>query len=261
MSELREPYSLFDLRGAVAVVTGASSGLGVSFARALSAAGANVVLAARRVDRLEKLAAELDAAGGTALAFQCDVCREEDVDALLGVTLERFGQVDVLVNNAGITDVVKIEDETPERFDRVVDVNLRGTFLCCRAFGRAMVERGSGSIVNVASVLGLVGTGQIPQAGYAASKGAVINMTREMAAQWARRGVRVNAIAPGWFESEMTGEMFGDESSERWMKSRTPMGRPGHAGELDGALLYLASAASSFTTGQTLAVDGGWTIV
>ena len=261
MRTLPEPYSLFDLEGKVAVVTGASSGLGVQFSRALGAAGARLVVAARRLERLESLAAEIEDAGGTAVAFQCDVCREEDVDALLGVALERFGHVDVLVNNAGITDVVKLEDETPERFSRVVDVNLNGTFLCCRAFGRMMAERGSGSIVNVASVLGIVGTGQIPQAGYAASKGAVINMTREMAAQWARRGVRVNAIAPGWFESEMTGEMFGDESSERWMKSRTPMGRPGHEGELDGALLYLASSASSFTTGQTLAVDGGWTIV
>ena len=124
-----------------------------------------------------------------------------------------------------------------------------------------MLGRGSGVIVNVASVLGLVGSGQVPQAGYAASKGAVINLTRELAAQWARKGIRVNAIAPGWFESEMTGEMFDDPGSVKWMKGRTPMGRAGQPGELDGVLLFLASDASRFVTGQTVAVDGGWTIV
>jgi NAD(P)-dependent dehydrogenase (short-subunit alcohol dehydrogenase family) len=124
-----------------------------------------------------------------------------------------------------------------------------------------MLEAGRGNIINVASILGLVGTGQIPQAAYAASKGAVVNLTRELAAQWARRGLRVNAIAPGWFESEMTGDMFSDDASHKWMSGRAPMGRHGHPGELDGALIFLASDASSFVTGQVIAVDGGWTIV
>ena len=174
--------------------------------------------------------------------------------------MRRFGQVDVLVNNAGITEVVPAEDEPLDVWDRVVSVNLRAVFVCCQRFGRVMLAQERGVIVNVASMLGLVGSGQVPQSSYAASKGGVVNMTRELAAQWARRGVRVNCLAPGWFESEMTAEMFGEERSHVWMRRNTPMGRPGREGELIGAVLFLASDASSFVTGQTVAVDGGWTI-
>jgi NAD(P)-dependent dehydrogenase (short-subunit alcohol dehydrogenase family) len=254
-------HGIFDVAGRVAIVTGASSGLGVDLARALAGAGMRVVIAARRLERLEALAAELEKEGAETLAVACDVSGETDVDSLVAATLSRFGHVDVLVNNAGITEIVPAEQESVESFRRVVDVNLHGLFLCCQRVGRVMIAAGRGSIVNVASMLGLVAGGQIPQASYAASKGGVVNLTRELAAQWARRGVRVNAIAPGWFESEMTGDMFGDDRSQRWMRGRTPMGRPGHEGELRGALLFLASDASSFVTGQTLAVDGGWTIV
>jgi NAD(P)-dependent dehydrogenase (short-subunit alcohol dehydrogenase family) len=252
---------LFSLAGRVAVVTGASAGLGVSLAEGLAAAGAKLVLAARRTDRLEELAARLEAGGSECLAVPCDVTDASSVEELAQKSFDRFGVVDVLVNNAGITEVVPAEDETLESFDGVLDVNLRGVFLCAQHFGRAMLEREQGTIVNVASMLGLVASGQVPQASYAASKGGVINLTRELAAQWARRGVRVNAIAPGWFASEMTAEMFDDEASHKWMRSRTPMGRPGREGELIGALLFLASEASTFVTGQTIAVDGGWTIV
>jgi NAD(P)-dependent dehydrogenase (short-subunit alcohol dehydrogenase family) len=143
----------------------------------------------------------------------------------------------------------------------VVGVNLSGALLCAQRVGRVMLETGRGSIVNVASVLGLVGVGQIPQASYAAAKGGVVNLTRELAAQWARRGVRVNAIAPGWFHTEMTAEMFDDPKALSWIRRRTPMGRPGELSELAGAALFLASDASSYVTGQTLAVDGGWTCV
>ena len=221
------------------MVTGASSGLGIDLARALAGAGARLVLAARRVDRLETLADEF--ARAERGACRSDVIRRRATSMPWSATLDHYGRVDILVNNAGITEVVPAEDEPVEVFDRVVAVDLRGVFLCAQRFGRSMLEARSGSIVNVASVLGLVGSGQIPQASYAASKGAVVNLTRELAAQWARRGVRVNAIAPGWFESEMTGHMFGDDRSERWMRGRTPMGRPGRAGELDGPLLFLAS--------------------
>jgi NAD(P)-dependent dehydrogenase (short-subunit alcohol dehydrogenase family) len=227
-------------------------------ARGLAEAGARVVVAARRRERIEALAGELAAAGSESLAVACDISREADVDGLVQRTLERFGRCDVLVNNAGVTEIVRAEEERLESFRRVVDVNLVGVFLCAQRFGRAMIEAGSGSIVNIASILGLVGTGQIPQAAYVASKGAVVNMTRELAAQWARRGVRVNALAPGWFESEMTGEMFQDERSMRWLRDRTPMGRAGEGHEMAGPLLFLASDASSYVTGQTLAVDGGW---
>jgi len=258
---VRDPGALFDLSGRVAVVTGASSGIGAQLARAMAGAGAQVVVSARRKDRLEALVGELIDEGFHASAVPCDVSVDADIDALADAVVGAHGRVDVLVNNAGITEIGPAEDEDAEIWRRVLSTNLDGVFFCAQRFGRVMLGQQSGSIVNVASVLGLVGSGQIPQASYAASKGAVVNLTRELAAQWARRGVRVNAIAPGWFESEMTGEMFADERSQRWMAGRTPMGRPGHEGELDGALLYLASDASSFVTGQVLAVDGGWTIV
>ncbi len=252
---------LFGLTGRVAVVTGASSGLGVGFAQALAQAGAHVVLAARRVDRLEALAVELGEAGAEVLPIACDVTDASQVEALKDACLERFGKVDILVNNAGATEIVPAEEETEESFLRVLDVNLNGVFHCAQRFGRVMLEAGRGSIINVSSIFGLVGSGSIPQAAYSASKGAVVNMTRELAAQWARRGVRVNGIAPGFFKSEMTEEMFSDERSMAWVRRKTPMGRPGDVEELAGAVVFLASDSSSYVTGQTIALDGGWTAV
>ena len=252
---------LFRLDGKTAVVTGASSGLGVVFARALAGAGASVVVSARRLDRLEKLAAEIERDGGRALAVACDVAVEDDVDALAAAAVDRFGRVDVLVANAGIADPRPAEQEPLQVWERVVGVNLTGVFLTNQRFGALMLERGAGSIVNIASVLGVVGAGQIPQASYTASKGGVVNLTRELAAQWARRGVRVNAIGPGWFESEMTEEMFASDQGVRWIRRKTPMGRPGRGEELAGPVVFLASDASSYVTGQTLLVDGGWTAI
>jgi NAD(P)-dependent dehydrogenase (short-subunit alcohol dehydrogenase family) len=251
---------LFDLTGKVAIVTGASSGLGVTFAEGLAAAGARVVLAARRRERLEALASTLEGRGSEALAVECDVASEESVANLVRQTIARFGRVDVLVNNAGVAKVQSALVETGEEFRAVLAVNLVGTFLCAQQVGRLMVDQRSGSIINVASILGLVGVGVIPQASYTASKGAVVNLTRELAAQWARLGVRVNALAPGFFPSEMTTELETDEG-QRFVRKRTPMGRGGRPEELLGALLLLASDAGSYITGQTLAVDGGWTVV
>jgi NAD(P)-dependent dehydrogenase (short-subunit alcohol dehydrogenase family) len=252
---------LFDLTGRVAVVTGASSGLGVTFAEGLAAAGASVVLAARRADRIAALEKALTSSGAQALAVECDVVKEASVDSLVRATLDRFGRADVLVNNAGVSRVKPALDESPDDFRAVLETNLVGAFTCAQRFGRVMVENRRGSIVNIASILGFVGIGLVPQASYAASKGGVVNLTRELATQWARLGVRVNAIAPGWFPSEMAADMVETEDGQKFIRRRTPMGRAGEPKELLGALLLLASDASSFMTGQTIAVDGGWTIV
>jgi NAD(P)-dependent dehydrogenase (short-subunit alcohol dehydrogenase family) len=249
-----DPLAPFRLDGKVALVTGASSGLGDRFARVLAAAGATVVVAARRVDRLQALAAELDGA----VALPCDVGDEASVEQLVASALEAVGTIDVLVNNAGTSATMAAEEEPVATFRQVLDVNLVGLFHLSQLVGRHMLASGGGSIVNVASILGVVASGQIPQASYSASKAGVINLSRELAVQWARRGVRVNALCPGWFPSEMTDELFADEAGARFLRRNTPMGRGGEAHELDGALLFLASDAGSFVTGQTLVVDGGW---
>ncbi|MFM7225316.1 MAG: SDR family NAD(P)-dependent oxidoreductase, partial [Actinomycetota bacterium] len=192
----------------------------------------------------------------------CDLTGPGAAAALAAATLERYGRIDVLVNNAGHSETRPALDESTDEFRSALELNLVAPFELARECARSMIASGSGSIVNVASILGVVGNGQIPQAGYAASKGGLVNLTRELAAQWARRGVRVNAIAPGWFRSEMTeGRMFGDERSETWLRRHTPMGRGGDEHELDGALAFLASDASTFVTGQIVCVDGGWTSV
>ena len=247
---------LFDLTGRVAVVTGASSGLGRHFARVLHGAGATVIVGARRVDRLKDLADEL---GERVIPVGCDVTVESDCDRLVDAAVSAGG-FDVLVNNAGIGDVGRAEDEPLEQFRGVVDLNLVSLFAMCQRAARVMMVRGSGSIVNIASALGLVASAPIRQAGYCASKGAVVNLTRELAAQWGRSGVRVNALAPGWFRSEMTGEMFDDAKGAAFIDRNTPVGRPGRPDELDGALLFLAGDASTYVLGQTIVVDGGWTI-
>ena len=250
-----DPLASFRLDDKVVVVTGASAGLGARFARVLHAVGARVVVTARRVDRLESLAAELP--GSVALA--CDVADATQRERLVAETVERLGRVDVLVNNAGITYKTPVEAETLEQFRETLEVNTTAVWHLSQLCGRHMVGQGSGVVVNVASILGLVAGTPVKQANYAASKGAVISLTRELAAQWARKGVRVNALCPGWFPSEMTAGMQDDEGSRRFIAANSPMPRMGEEHELDGALLFLASDASSFMTGQTVVVDGGWT--
>ncbi len=253
-----DPLAAFALHDRVALVTGASSGLGARFARVLDAAGASVAVLARREERLQEICTGLR----DGFAVPCDLTSTEQITTAVRAVRERYGQIDVLVNNAGTVDAEPALEESIERFAEVVAINLTAQFGVARDVARTMVERGQGgTIVNVASILGLRAGGQIPQAGYAASKGGVINLTRELAAQWATHCIRVNALAPGWFESEMTADMFASESGERWVARRAPLGRRGREHELDGALLFLCSDASSYVTGQVLAVDGGWTSV
>jgi NAD(P)-dependent dehydrogenase (short-subunit alcohol dehydrogenase family) len=246
----------FRLDGRVCVVTGASSGLGERFARVLAAAGATVVCAARRADRLRTLVDDLPAA----VAVAADVT-DSDGRARIMAAATDAGGVDVLVNNAGLSSPVRAEDESDVQWDDVVAVNLTAVHHLAVAAARTMFDRG-GSIVNVASMYGLVGRGDVPiGASYAATKGGVVNLTRELAGQWGRRGVRVNALCPGYFRSEMTEDGFDDPRFAERLRRRAPLQRPGDVHELDGALLFLCSDASSYVTGSVLAVDGGWTAI
>ena len=243
------------LKNRIAIVTGASSGLGARFARVLADAGATVVAAARRVDRLAELTRERERIHAVA----CDVADPADRQRLVDETLERFGAIDVLVNNAGVASA-EGRQLTLEAFRSVLAVNLEAVFALTVAAAESMRERGSGAVVNVSSMLGSVASTPVPDAGYVASKSAVNGLTRELAHQWAADGIRVNAIAPGWFQTEMNDALFADERTTRWLERTCPMGRAGRIDELDGVLLFLASDASSYCTGQVITVDGGWTI-
>uniref|UniRef100_A0AAU2AF64 SDR family oxidoreductase n=1 Tax=Streptomyces sp. NBC_00093 TaxID=2975649 RepID=A0AAU2AF64_9ACTN len=266
MTAVAEPLTeLFSLRGRTVVVTGASSGLGARFAAVLASAGATVFAAARRLEKLKELA-DTDPRIHPVV---CDVSREEDRVRLITAALDETGRIDVLVNNAGAPGAVRAEDESPDDFADVLGVNLVAPFHLARLLAEAptpaptpTTASPSGrtrSVVNVSSVLGLVSGAPLGGAAYAASKAGLVGLTRELAGQWGQSGVRVNALAPGWFHSEMTEELFADERSRRWVERGTMLGRGGEQGELDGALLFLASDASSYCTGHVLTVDGGWT--
>ena len=244
------------LANRVAIVTGASSGLGARFASVLADAGAEVVASARRLDRLE----ELGESKSTIHPVQADVTADKDRRRLVATTLERFGRVDVLVNNAGMSSGGPEAQASLEVFRSVLALNLEAVFALSQVVAEPMRAQGSGSIVNISSMFSLVASVPVPDAGYVASKSALNGLTRELATQWGVDGVRVNAIAPGWFLTEMTTELFEDEKTQRWLARQLALGRPGQIEELDGVLLFLASDASSYCTGQVIAVDGGYTI-
>ncbi|HKG63577.1 MAG TPA: glucose 1-dehydrogenase [Solirubrobacteraceae bacterium] len=244
----------FRLDGKVAIVTGASSGLGVAFADGLADAGADVAICARRADRLQATKERVEARGRRCVAIEADVSEPEHCERVVARTVEELGKADVLVNNAGVGTAVPATRETPEQFRKVIDINLNGTYWMAQAFARAIGEDG-GSIVNIGSVLGSTTAG-LPQAAYGSSKAAIIGLTRDLAQQWTgRKKIRVNALAPGFFPSEMT-DQYPDGYLDAMM-IRVPAGRGGDPEELTAALLFLASDASSYVTGVTLPVDGG----
>lgn len=254
-----QPLDRFRLDDKVVVITGASSGLGYRFAEVAASAGARVVVAARRAERLAALVAELP----DAHAVPVDLMAPDGPAELVAGAMERYGQIDVLVNNAGKSQVISALDFDPDLMLDELRLNLMAPFELARLAATTMIDRGSGgSIVNIGSILGSVGGGRLKVPGYAAAKGGLHQTTRQLASEWARKNVRVNAIAPAWFVSEMTEDaMFATDGGRKYVTDGTPMGRGGDEHELDGALLFLASDASSYVTGQILHVDGGWTAV
>jgi NAD(P)-dependent dehydrogenase (short-subunit alcohol dehydrogenase family) len=249
---------MLSLKGKVAVVTGGSSGLGVTFAQALAEVGANIVLAARRIDKMNEVGDDLTRLGVKVRSVKCDVSDPEQVQSLVDETLKTFGRLDIIVNNAGVASMSPATEIAIEEWNRVVSVNLTGTFLCARTAAKQMMKRGGGKIVNIASIYGAVGD-VFPASPYYATKGAVINLTRDLAVEWAPFKINVNAIAPGFFPSEMTGGIFQDPHYLEYINKQTPLGRTGNPDDLKGAIVFLASQASDYVTGQTLFVDGGWT--
>ena len=247
--------ALFDLTGKIAVVTGAGRGIGRGIAEALASFGASVLLAGRTPGTLQAAA---DAIGGAAAVQVADVAKEADVLALRDAALARFGRIDVLVNNAGINPIWRtIEKTSLADWQAILDVNLTGTFLCCKYLGAAMAEHGAGSIVNISSVAGHVGLTR--SAAYCASKGGVEMLTRALALDWAKRGVRVNCLAPGYVDTDLTAGLLHHETLGKPFLDHTPMGRFGETRDIVGAAVFLASDASAYVTGQSLVVDGGWT--
>ena len=255
----RQALDLFRLDDRVVVITGASSGLGERFARVLAGVGARLVLAARRTERIAALADELP----DALAVTVDVTDDDGPQALIDATLAHYGRIDVLVNNAGVSRVVPAVDDDLDGFLHELAVDLVAPYELARRAARWWIAEGHpGVVINLGSILGAGAGGKLRVPGYTAAKGGLHNLTRELAVEWSRRGIRVNALAPAWFETEMNSDdMFHTDSGRAYVSAGTPMGRGGRAHELDGALLLLASDAGSYLTGHVLYVDGGWTAV
>lgn len=252
---------MFDLTGKIAVVTGASSGLGVQYAKALAAQGADVALLARRVDKLEDVKNEIIATGRRCVAFKCDVTVEGEILFAIHQVMQAFGRIDILINNAGTSAISPAEKMSEMDWDKVLDVNLKGVFLVAKHVGTQMIKQNYGKIVNISSIFGAVGNSAFPVVNYHAAKHGVIGITRALAAEWAKYNITVNAIGPGFFESEMTASAINTDDFKKYVEVSCPMKRIGKPGELNGALIYLSSDASTYVTGQTIFVDGGWTSI
>ena len=252
---MNDPLNVFRLDGKIALVTGASSGIGAQTVKLFSSLGAKVIAAARREDRLQDLANQYP----DVMAVRCDVGVEADCKNLVDTIINEYGKIDILINNAGISDPIPALEEDLDQFKRVIQIDLISCFHLAQLCAQHMeTQESGGAIVNVASIHGFVGSSPNNQPGYTAAKGGLINLTRELALEWARHGIRVNAIAPGYISTELTDEMIAGESGRKWIERNTPMRRPGEVNELDGAMLLLASDAGSYITGETIAIDGGW---
>jgi len=249
---------MFDLSGKVAIVTGGGRGIGLKIAEGLAEVGANVVLCSRKVQNCQKGAEEIAKLGVKTLALQCDVRSPESIQKVVDATVETFGRVDILVNNSGVSWGGPPEEYSLEGWQKVVDTNLTGVFLFSQIAGRVMIRQKSGNIINIASTMGFIGmeSDAADAIGYSASKGAVIIFTKDLAAKWAKYNIRVNAIAPGWFPTDMSQWVL--ENNGRKLLSHIPMGRFGEGDDLKGVAVYLASDASPYTTGITIPVDGGY---
>ena len=252
---MNDPLNVFRLDGKIAIVTGASSGIGAQTVKLFSSLGAKVIAAARREDRLHDLANQYP----NVMAVKCDVGVEADCKNVVETVINEYGKIDILINNAGISDPIPALEEDLDLFKRVIQIDLISCFHLAQLCAQHMeTQETGGAIVNVASIHGFVGSSPNNQPGYTAAKGGLINLTRELALEWARHGIRVNAIAPGYISTELTDEMIAGESGRKWIERNTPMRRPGEVNELDGAMLLLASDAGSYITGETIAIDGGW---
>ena len=253
--------AMFDLTGKKALVTGASSGLGVQFAKALARQGADVAIVARRVEKLEQVKAEIEALGVKCVAYKCDVCQIDQINATVDAVVEAFGTIDILINNAGVALFGPAEDQTDELWQTMMNTNLNAVYYFARRVGEVMIKHNYGKIINVGSIHSTVAMTGLPLSAYCTTKGGVLMLTKALANEWAKYNITVNAIGPAYFPSEMTQDIIGDGSFMQAIKAYCPMGRPGREGELDGAIVYFASDASSYTTGQLLSVDGGWTAI
>ncbi len=251
--------SMFDLKGEKAIVTGGGQGLGREMALALAEAGADVAVVQRRVEVAEQTAEEIRKLGRDSLAMKVDVSKADDVKNMVTAAKDRFGKIDILINNAGIGQGVPALDMTEEDWDSMIDIHLKGTFLCSQMVGREMIKQKKGSIINIASMSGLIVNRPQPQAHYNTAKAAIVMLTKSLAMEWAKYNIRVNAIAPGYIKTPLLAQYLGPgKIGEEWVKL-TPMGRLGEPFELKGLALFLASKASSFVTGTTIVIDGGYT--